>query len=334
MRSVDYFNGHSSRQLLIFLLLSNASQKYLLLNLENQENLVNKVLSYYEGRDFKLLKKNNSKNIYKKLYFNLKINIYFFKLRRYLLKNATLIRAYGDEINLEFIIKKSDIYILEDGIGTYIKLKEKIKIRKVKKVLYKIIWGVEPIISTLDNRIKKIYLTDISTVPKEIYDKVEIINLKELWNNKSPKEKEIILDIFNFKYKILDIINNNTIMLFTQPLSEDNILSEKEKIELYSKILKKYDKKFIVIKPHPREQTDYSKIFREYYIMTEKYPIEILELMNIKIKKAVTIFSTSVFGLGKNTEIDFYGTKIHYKILKNWGDSDLIMKANAFLEEE
>ena len=55
---------------------------------------------------------------------------------------------------------------------------------------------------------QKIYLTGLASVPKEISSKVEIINLKELWNKKSILEQNKILEIFSFdlntKEKIKD----------------------------------------------------------------------------------------------------------------------------------
>ena len=66
--------------------------------------------------------------------------------------------------------------------------------------------------------------------------------------------------------------------------------------------------------------------------MKERYPVEILELVGINIKKAITIFSSAAFGLGKNVEIDFYGTEIYYKLFERFGTQDKVMKRNAFLD--
>lgn len=42
----------------------------------------------------------------------------------------------------------------------------------------------------LHKNVKKVYLTELSEIPKAIKDKVEIINLEELWNKKSEDEKK------------------------------------------------------------------------------------------------------------------------------------------------
>ena len=109
--------------------------------------------------------------------------------------------------------------------------------------------GIKKVIDTIfqrkkmlgrDSAVKKIYLTGLAPIPEGIKNKVEIVNLKELWDKKSDDEKEEILNIFGFDKNIVNSIKNRKHILYTQPLSEDEVLLENEKIELYSKILKKY----------------------------------------------------------------------------------------------
>lgn len=230
---------------------------------------------------------------------------------------------------------KENLYLIEEGTGTYVKNNLKNRNKQILLNIFNKIFLLKERINdyTADKNIKKAYLTKnlCNEIPKGLEKKAEIINLKELWNKKSEEEKKIILNVFDFNPEILKKVNENTVMLFTQPLSEDNVISEKEKIELYSKILKKYENQSVIIKPHPREKTDYSIYFSNCYVMKEKYPVEILELVGINIKKVITIFSTAAFGLGKDVEIDFYGTEIHPKLFKRFGSQDKVMKRNAFL---
>ncbi|MEG2256476.1 MAG: glycosyltransferase family 52, partial [Cetobacterium sp.] len=123
-------------------------------------------------------------------------------------------------------------------------------------------------------------------------------------------------------------------ILFTQPLSEDNIITEEEKIEIYLKIIKKYPKDRLIIKTHPREKTNYKNIFKEYLVLDNPFPFEILNILDVKFNKAITLFSTAALGLGKEVEVDFYGTEVHIKILERFSSCDSIMKRNCFLEEE
>ncbi|MGL5780407.1 glycosyltransferase family 52, partial [Cetobacterium sp.] len=186
----------------------------------------------------------------------------------------------------------------------------------------------------INKKINKIYLTGLASIPKELSHKVELINLKELWNKKTLKEQSEILDIFLFDLNIKEKIKGRDIVLFTQPLSEDNVITEEEKIEIYSKIAKKYPKNRLIIKIHPREKTNYKNIFKEYLVLDNPFPFEILNLLDVKFNKAITLFSTAALGLGKGVEVDFYGTEVHDKILERFGSCDNIMERNCFLKEE
>lgn len=333
------FLYENERSLLLFLLLNNFFEdEYFFIVEENKKN------------NFFKLSKNIFRNV---ILFNNKNSLYdrtigvlLFRKKNKKLFNEikdNIYEIYGlDHVFLgNEVFYKEELYLIEDGLINYSfynsfltkSLKVKMKkmllffVKKIFNLKIKVPYGV-------DDLVKKIYLTGLATVPKKIANKVEIINLKNLWEKKTEEEKNAILKIFDFDKNILKKIGFNAIILFTQPLSEDKILTEEEKIEVYSNILENYNNKSIIIKPHPREKTDYSKYFPSYYVMKEKYPVEILGLVGINIKKAVTIFSTAAFGLGKNIEIDFYGTEIHPKLFKRFGSQDAIMKRNAFLDEE
>lgn len=251
------------------------------------------------------------------------VNIFldYFTLKK---KNfSTKIKVYGaDHIRgANFFLKRFDFYLIEDGTMNYI---PQTYIRSIKNILFS-----KPKFGVYKN-VKKIYLTGLAPIPSKIEKKVEIISLNELWKNKTIREKEKILGIFGFNNKIIKSIKERSIILYTQPLSEDGVISEKEKIELYSKIILKYPKEKLILKTHPREMTQYKKLFKDILILDQNFPSEILELLEIKFEKGVTLFSTAVLN-AKVKEIDFYGTEIHPKLLKKFGSMDDIIKRNAFL---
>ncbi len=67
---------------------------------------------------------------------------------------------------------------------------------------------------------------------------------------------------------------------------------------MYKYILKKFEGKNLIIKPHPRDEIDYKKIFNDSVILKRTYPIEILNFVNnISIKRCITAFSTSIDGI-------------------------------------
>lgn len=270
-----------------------------------KDSLVKKVLRYY----------------FEKIYWNI-FSIY----------NRKVLFYGNDALEVSRFFRKNRFYIIEDGLVNYESLKQnnikKLRIKNFLKLEFKffIPYGIE-------KNVEKIFLTGLAPIPNEIDHKVEIINLKELWNKKTMEEQSEILDIFSFDLNIKDIIKGKDIILFTQPLSEDSILYEEEKINIYKEIIKKYPKEKLIIKTHPREKTNYKEIFKEYLVLDNPFPFEIFNLLDVKFKKAVTLFSTAALGLDKDVEIDFYGTEAHPKIFSRFGSYNNIMKRNVFLDE-
>ena len=309
--------------ILIYMLLNNEwRDSIFVLNnkLDNKflNNFQKKVKKLYIFKQYKI----------KKYYF--KYILEYFKLYFFLLKQNN-IKIYGNDDLEYFFSFGNDIFLIEDGLLNYKKKKQ-----SIIEVLKKIIKLKNPFYKSLgySNSVKKIYLTGLAPIPKEIKDKVEIINLKNLWSKKSEEEKKEILDIFGFNERTISKIKNKKNILLTQPLSEDGFISEKEKIELYKKVIINYLEKDLVIKTHPREKTDYKKYFPEIEILNQSFPAELFDLLDIKFETAITIFSTAALNFSKNSKVDFYGTKVHPNLLKQWGDSEKIMKANKFLNGE
>lgn len=268
-------------------------------------------------------------NLFIYYYRVLKLNVY---ILYFILKYKNIEFFGNDDLNYLSFFKCNNFYVLEDGIINYSFRKRR---KKIQSILKEFVMLRNPFYIPFgySKKAKKVYLTGLAPIPEKIKYKVEIINLKELWNKKSDFEKEQILNIFGFDKNIINSIKNRKYILYTQPLSEDEILLENEKIELYSKILKKYDKNCIVLKKHPREKTDYKKIFPNLEVMDQVFPAELLSLLDIHFEKAITIFSTAAL-TDEKIKVDFYGTEIHPKLFKRFGSQDAIMKRNAFLGEK
>ncbi|SJZ57468.1 Glycosyltransferase family 52 [Cetobacterium ceti] len=231
--------------------------------------------------------------------------------------------------------KYHEIFLIEDGTRNY-NLEKEIKRFKNQSLGEKLRWKLyckKPSFG-LSDRVKKIYLTGIGEIPKEIEKKVEIINLYEKWNLLTEEEKNRIRKIFKVTEIDMENIENCDGILITQPLSEDGVLTEKEKIEIYGNILKNYRDKKILIKPHPREKTDYKKYFPHCEIIKGKFPFELILLNGKKLKKLITIFSTGVLIGKENIGIDFYGTEINEKIYKSFGSMEHIYKRNSYINKK
>lgn len=221
----------------------------------------------------------------------------------------------------KFFLRKYPFFLIEDGTANY---DPKTYKRSWKNKLFSI-----PTFGVYKN-VKKIYLTQKENIPEIIKHKVEIIDIKALWESKSSQEKEYILSFFNMDSTNLEKLKQRKVILFTQPLSEDGILTESEKVELYSKVINNYSFEELVIKPHPREKTDYAKHFSDICLFKENCPSELLELLGIDFERVVTLFSTAALQYPES-KVDFYGASCHPKLKEKFGNIDFYM-VNSFIK--
>ena len=192
-----------------------------------------------------------------------------------------------------FMIKHHSINLIEDGMDTYHTYREN--------------W--------------RIYLNYFFGFPRQFALSKYIKNVWVLYPDKLPvilKEKAIQYDILKYKEYIdenfiqnmmdvyitesQDIIetikelkNKKIFLLLTQSYSEFGQMTENKKIDIYKKTIEKYAQKdhFIIIKSHPKEITDYHKIFPEYMILPGAIPIEIISDFFTSIDTCISINSTA-----------------------------------------
>lgn len=305
MKKLVYIGGY--RGLIIYLLfnIKNIENTNFIFETRNKLNLKKYVLEEFQ-----------IKNKYYKKYI-------LYKLFRKLSKNVNEIWIHDHlEYSEYFVSKFKNIKLLEDGLLNYTHT-ESLKKKKIK--IKNWLLGGPLFIDRnrfgISDSISEIYLTNLKPIPKEIKSKVKIINLKEKWDSLDEKEKDKILNIFNFeKDKINKKLKNKKIILITQPLSEDEALTEEEKIDIYKNIIKKYNEDEILIKPHPREKTNYKKVFPNVEVLESDFPLEIQTFLLSDIKEVVTLFSTAVYNFeGIAKKIEFLGTKVNKKLIKKFG---------------
>jgi len=213
--------------------------------------------------------------------------------------------------------------VLEDGLGNYIEHKQSpLRWKKLQSFLF------GPLYTSLwygrNDRCKELILTGLAST-KNIDDlHPTIISLQQLWNDAPQDKKQLILDIYGLNNEEIDDLRQKKVILLTQPWNEDfKAISEEDKIEAYRKILADYNPDEVVIKPHPREKTNYREVFKGYTVFDKRVPMEILNFLGIRFSKVVTITSTAAYTLGYDTEIIFTGPAIHPKILATTGDAIL-----------
>ena len=237
---------------------------------------------------------------YKKMnnrYLNL-IRLFFY-INSILDKNKyEEIYVFHDKPSIFFLIlniKKIPYNILEDGVNFFKEYNKPLALRKgknsIKNIIFKLLKMPKPFESKY---IKSIEVNDKEDIWVKNKNIIEVPRVK-LFESLTTTEKETITNIFlNDNIKI----NNNSVLILTQPLSEDSLCSsEEEKIKIYSNILKEYcaDEKDVVLKVHPRDKTNYEKYFNNITILSNKFPMEILTFSpDLKFKKILTVSSSAI----------------------------------------
>lgn len=285
--------------LLYFLLNKNFRENYYITN----ENVIYELL---KGENFKVerLKVEDTDAIYR----------LFNKLENKEIRN-NLNFIGSDHIESYYILRIfiDSFTLLEDGLKNY-----RFDIEKELKRKYPQ--------AGLDDKVKKIILTGLDEVPEIIKHKVEIVNMKQKWLEKSLEEKKEILNIFNITLEDINDMKESEVVFFTQPLTEDDFTELEEEMALYDKLLEKYRNNKVIIKTHPREVKNYKELLLKYpniKLFNKKVPIELFSLLGVEFDIVSTVFSTSVLQV-KCKQINFYGTKnINQKIYDYFGDIKL-----------
>lgn len=261
-----------------------------LLNNLKKSNLFDKVIIF-----------DHSKEISRGLLFDIKYACLINKLcknNKYEFDKYKDIYIFNEQTIIGTILNRQKVFytILEDGADCYknkhrkaFKRKKGILRKKVKEIVGMYDIASSPFIKNIVVNDK----TDLWIENENIIEKSK----KDLFNSLTKKDKNIILKIFltDSEY-ILNLEDSN--LLITQPLNEHNFCeTEAEKLEIYKKIIEDYADNNVIIKTHPREKTNYIDYFKDndkVKIITDIFPIELVNFFPIKLKKVITISSTSI----------------------------------------
>lgn len=145
----------------------------------------------------------------------------------------------------------------------------------------------------------------------------EQVNLYELWADSSEWKKQFVKDIFDLND--MGEVCSRRIVIFSQPLMEDACLSNKELASIYKPYIEKYGAENILVKLHPRDNFDYKKHFPNINVLKTKAPQQLLSLMGVKFKIAITVCSSAVSSMDDDCEIVWIGSEIDKRIVKAYG---------------
>lgn len=131
--------------------------------------------------------------------------------------------------------------------------------------------------------------------PLDWGSKIITFNVKHIVSSLQESSKKEILYILlgNNVDKLLVEANSDYGIVFSQPFSEDSIISESQKIQDLKRIVHYYEKYGTpIIKIHPRDLSDY--FFSDYIVLPGDFPSEVFLLLDVKFKYAVGVSSSAV----------------------------------------
>lgn len=137
-------------------------------------------------------------------------------------------------------------------------------------------------------------------------NKIKVVPKRDLFGNLTKNQKKKLLEIYLSSEGLrgmIDLLLESSgackSLLLTQPFAADKMMSYKMQGRLYQDVVRDQVKYDLVIKPHPRDNFDYSAIFPDAVIIKENVvPVEAFDFMEgICFKQAVTVCSTSINGI-------------------------------------
>lgn len=216
---------------------------------------------------------------------------------------------YGHDHTLEtasILMNNQTVIVLEDGAANY----ELNRLPTTYKTLKR--WIVGKFVTKehfgYSNQVQKVILTGLKPIPEEIQDKVQIIDIFELWTKSSEQKKKLILDYYSVTDSDIENLKSKSAILLTQPLSSGAraVVSDQQLISIYRDIINGIGRENLVIKLHPRDTIDYQSIFPDVLIFDKPIPFEIFVMLGVRFNDAHTINSTAVYSLPKPVEIHMH----------------------------
>lgn len=206
----------------------------------------------------------------------------------------------------DYIYKKSgNVTLVEDGANLYLYPRPNPLFLFVKKYIL----GVKTNFYR-DSKIKEILVQYPERYPDHLKLKLKKLNMKEIFANLSSDNKKKIVSVF-LTDKQTDFLTSldtrKSVIILTQPLSEDGFCNEEEKKQIYADIINAHSNYNIILKKHPRERTSYK--FKDVLELNGSFPSEIFSMLDMRFKKAVGVCTSAVNTMDAeekvNTDEDF-----------------------------
>lgn len=228
----------------------------------------------------------------------------YYPLRFPFLLNSKVEKWSGHTLWECAVIRRKPYCALEDGLLNYIPY-TKGRFSKIKTLLFGPTFRSTAYIGT-ESTCKTLFLTGMiadSVVTRQ--SNVKIIKLGDLWESSEESKKDNILKIFGISLRELSHLKQYKKLLLTQPLDDptSNLMTEQEKICFYQSFFNLKGTKGFLIKPHPRESTNYRLYFPQMGVFDTKIPFEVMSFLGITFQEVYTVSSTAIFDIPYNCDI-------------------------------
>lgn len=239
------------------------------------------------------------------------------------------VEVYGHaQTPFSYIFFENTSNIIEDGVANY--TAEICKTHKINPIIdaFLHICGIYYLnmcecYGSHEN-VKNVYLTNPNNHPL-IKDKVKVVNVGEKWNKLTHNEKKVILNLFNLDFGEISF-NKDIVLILTQPLYKDGFLTLDEELNIYKEFLDKFKDRTIIIKPHPRDKKDYEKIFPNVMCLNKEFPIELLDLINIRPQIVCSVISTALLNFEDSEIYVYQGELANEDLIKLREDLIILIK--------
>lgn len=185
-----------------------------------------------------------------------------------------------------------------------------------KKALHKLLGGGVDFIK--DDKLKAIYVQNPAIFPEEWQSKLLRFNLSDMIEKLKDENKKDILTIMSqYGESIANLLKDPNIgIVFTSPFSEQNLITEQEKIK-YTLEMCDYYKRYgrLVLKLHPRDTTMYP-VSEDVAVLPTSFPSELLSLTGCKFKFAIAICSGAVETANAQYKINMNENFLQDKLFK------------------
>lgn len=214
-----------------------------------------------------------------------KANITEFTLFNFAWNNSYIYPSAG------LLYKKAESVVLIEESTLIAKLGQE---KKWKKIIHRIMGDVVDFYK--DSKLKSIMVTRPDDYPHNWKEKLQQVDIKNYINSLKASDKEEIFTIMSAEGRtVIDAFKEPGYgIVYTCPFSEQNIISEEEKIEQIVKICEYYSRYGkIMLKLHPRDISDYP-VSNNIVTIPAMFPSELLSMISYEFEFAVSVCSSAV----------------------------------------